>query len=241
MKILKYDLSNLSRQIWVRFREFIMLFLAVFCGFLAENYREQRQEEEVALGYLKSMLLDLERDSIQIDQMIRLTQSTYQYADSLRIELLRPEIKTNSLPAFRLLYKNFGFDDFAPNDGTIEQLKHSGSLRFIKEKEIVDALMDYQVAQLPLKIHESSMNALLNDVVKLRQNFDLIRMANRHSAEKIPLLKKDAETLNTFYERIEIWQMYMGRLEILQQNIRKKGQNLKQVILNFYPDIRLLT
>ena len=33
-----------GKKIWHYFFEFLMLFLAVFCGFIAENWREQLQE-----------------------------------------------------------------------------------------------------------------------------------------------------------------------------------------------------
>jgi hypothetical protein len=37
-----------GKKIWHYFYEFLMLFLAVFCGFLAENFREHHLEKERA-------------------------------------------------------------------------------------------------------------------------------------------------------------------------------------------------
>ena len=44
--------------------EFLMLFLAVFCGFLAENFRENIIEHKREMQYIKSMLADLSVDTI---------------------------------------------------------------------------------------------------------------------------------------------------------------------------------
>lgn len=229
--------SSLSLRIWSQFREFIMLFLAVFCGFLAENYREEQQEEEVALGYLKSMMLDLERDSVQLERMISLTKRTFANADSLKQELLTSRIETDCRPSYQWLFKTFGFDDFAPNDGTMEQLKHSGSLRFIKEKPIVDAIMNYQGSHTPLRVHEATMNNLLEEVVKLRQNFDLIQLHRTGFSARIPLLKNGKEDRNYFFERVEVWLLYLERLEVLQRNVVKEGTGLKMEILKHHPKI----
>ena len=45
------------------FFEFLMLFLAVFCGFLTENLREHRIEKDRALELAKSFYQELKSDS----------------------------------------------------------------------------------------------------------------------------------------------------------------------------------
>src|ERR1051326_1573946 len=42
--------------------EFLMLFLAVFAGFLAENQREHYVEHQREQQYMRSMIKDLEQD-----------------------------------------------------------------------------------------------------------------------------------------------------------------------------------
>jgi hypothetical protein len=54
--------ENLKKTIGNYFLEFLMLFLAVSLGFVAENYREQLVEEQNELHYMKSFL----HDSIRI-------------------------------------------------------------------------------------------------------------------------------------------------------------------------------
>ena len=43
-----------GKNFWHYFFEFFMLFLAVFCGFLVENYREHKVENERATELAKN-------------------------------------------------------------------------------------------------------------------------------------------------------------------------------------------
>jgi hypothetical protein len=48
-----------------------MLFLAVFCGFLAENQREHYVEHQRAKEYAKTLIEDLAADTTEILDVIR--------------------------------------------------------------------------------------------------------------------------------------------------------------------------
>src|ERR1041385_3358631 len=51
--------------------EFLMLFLAVFAGFLAENKREHIVEKNRARQFLQSMLVDVRTNIINLDSLIQ--------------------------------------------------------------------------------------------------------------------------------------------------------------------------
>ena len=56
--------THTARKKWTHyFWEFLMLFLAVFCGFLAENQREHMVEHQGKKTYIKSLITDLKGDS----------------------------------------------------------------------------------------------------------------------------------------------------------------------------------
>ena len=56
--------SHTARKKWTHyFWEFLMLFLAVFCGFLAENKREHIVENHRAKDYAHSLYFDLKDDT----------------------------------------------------------------------------------------------------------------------------------------------------------------------------------
>src|SRR6186997_1248567 len=52
------------------FFDFLMLFLAVYCGFLAENIRESRVEDERAEVLANNLYKEIIADSMVIQQMI---------------------------------------------------------------------------------------------------------------------------------------------------------------------------
>ena len=63
--------SHTARKKWVHyFWEFLMLFLAVFCGFLAENIREHRIEQHRAKQFALSLLNDLKEDTAALNMAI---------------------------------------------------------------------------------------------------------------------------------------------------------------------------
>ena len=57
--------SHRGRKKWTHyFWEFLMLFLAVFCGFLAEYQLEHRIESDREKVYIKNLYEDLRSDTV---------------------------------------------------------------------------------------------------------------------------------------------------------------------------------
>ena len=76
--------AHTERKKWTHYLwEFLMLFLAVFCGFLAENFREHRVEHQREKRYMQNLLQDLARDTTHILSQHRFQQRAVTYADSL--------------------------------------------------------------------------------------------------------------------------------------------------------------
>src|SRR5574339_1214053 len=63
--------SHTSRKKWTHyFWEFLMLFLAVFCGFLAEYQLEHKIEKDRAKQYVVSFYEDLKTDTTRLNEMM---------------------------------------------------------------------------------------------------------------------------------------------------------------------------
>src|SRR5882762_978324 len=68
MEVHKHPHHVTDKKKWSEyFLEFFMLFLAVFLGFLAENWREHIVEHERAHQFLESMMLDVRTNMINLD------------------------------------------------------------------------------------------------------------------------------------------------------------------------------
>src|SRR6188768_3713866 len=62
--------AHTQRKKWTHYLwEFLMLFLAVFCGFLAENQREHYIEHQREKQYMQSLLEDLQTDTATINRV----------------------------------------------------------------------------------------------------------------------------------------------------------------------------
>ena len=63
--------THTPRKKWTHYLwEFLMLFLAVFCGFLAEYQLEHKIEKERGLQYIRSFYNDLKTDTTEFVKLI---------------------------------------------------------------------------------------------------------------------------------------------------------------------------
>jgi hypothetical protein len=124
--------------------EFLMLFLAVFCGFLAENIREQSVERHREKQFIESFIEDLKTDTASIRQVLIFRQQKMERMDSLMFLFSTQQIKghENEIYFFgRTLIRSMRFQS---SDRTITQLKNSGSLRLIRNEQAADSMISYQ-------------------------------------------------------------------------------------------------
>ena len=137
--------SHTERKKWTHYLwEFLMLFLAVFCGFLAENEREHIVEHQREKVLMESMTKDLEADTAFFSQMILGITQYNLHIDSL-IPLLA---NTNDLDSrAREIYQQQVWINLyykaVYTDRTIEQLKNSGNFRLIRNTAVSDGIIAY--------------------------------------------------------------------------------------------------
>ena len=121
--------------------QFLMLFLAVFCGFLAEYQLEHKIEKDRAKEYASLLIEDLKSDSAYVDQLLLQENFKIKQADSL-LSLLNSEKAFND--NYKLVYhfNHVGtLIDFKPAfPVNFEQMKNSGSLRYIRNKKLTGQL-----------------------------------------------------------------------------------------------------
>jgi hypothetical protein len=147
--------THTARKKWTHYLwEFLMLFLAVFCGFLAENIREHAVERHREKQFIQSFIEDLKTDTASIRQILLFRQTKAERMDSLIHLLSTQQIKghENELYFFgRTLIRSMRFQS---SDRTITQLKNSGSLRLIRNEQAADSMISYQKLVDYLYIHQ---------------------------------------------------------------------------------------
>jgi hypothetical protein len=122
-----------------------MLFLAVFCGFLAENQREHYVEHKREKQFIRSLVDDLGRDTSKINRWLtilnydqnKIDSAIHQY--SIKKKLTGFEIAQIGKMGFSGTWSiNVVF-----TERTSSQLKNSGGMRLIRNKKVSDLTTDY--------------------------------------------------------------------------------------------------
>ena len=136
--------THTPRKKWTHyFWEFLMLFLAVFCGFLAEYKLEHTIEQNREKQFITTLIEDLKSDTAQLTQVITYKQLREKMIDSLIMNLSSPDQGKHGSDIYYYARNLTRPQYFFQNDRTIQQLKSSGSLRLIRNLAVSDSLMYY--------------------------------------------------------------------------------------------------
>jgi hypothetical protein len=220
--------THTSRKKWTHyFWEFLMLFLAVFCGFLAENFREHQTEHQREKEYAKALYDEFLADSVSFTGKIQARAEKEKDCD-----YLWSYIKDSSLtdlpkafyPAYTTVFYLINSYTFEPKDGVLNQLKSSGSLRYFKSTLLQKLFGDISVAINNVRYRNEQEYQFFANPIKpfmlkhydfkwsddLRKedsnayNFDLIRQYRKSNA----LIKANILNLSSF-DRGEATNMIM--------------------------------
>ena len=153
-----------------------MLFLAVFCGFMAENQREHFVERHRAKEYAKSLLSDLKEDTAEIAAGIRQNMFMILTFDSC-ISIGKKNIDKSTVPGQFYYYSRFSTNGYAIdwNRSTLTQLVQSGNLRYLKNKDIVGKINKYYALQGPIVGNNETDLLIRNKIVEIRSRLLAIK------------------------------------------------------------------
>src|SRR5688572_5048316 len=136
--------THTPRKKWSHyFWEFLMLFLAVFCGFLAENEREHMIENKRAKQLAKNLYKEIFADSISVQQKIAYRNKKEEectYFISYVKDSSLTTLSSRFYPAYTWAFIQTTQLLFEPNDGILNQLRNSGELRYFKNSELQAAI-----------------------------------------------------------------------------------------------------
>ena len=138
--------THTARKKWTHyFWEFLMLFLAVFCGFLAENQREHYIEHQREIQFINSFINDLEADTARLQEIITNRTFREERLDSLAVLLNSDSalFLTKDIYFLAVTLPRITLFQFSPSDGTMLQLKNSGGLRLIRKRAATDSIVKY--------------------------------------------------------------------------------------------------
>ena len=190
--------SHTERKKWTHyFWEFFMLFIAVTAGFFMENLREHYVERQRAHEFAGLLIADLKKDTLML------------VADIEQIDFVAPRIDT-----FRTLAQTKNINDYPggtwyyyarftswyfsynSNNATIEQLKSSGSLRYFKNKEVINAIAQYDRICRSIKELYNYEQPVINKTIELRN-----KIFNAAYFDSVMSFKIPGEIINSFKQK----------------------------------------
>jgi len=234
-KQLKNPADKTRKRKWGKYLlEFLMLFLAVFLGFLAENIREDKVESESEKVYMYSMLEDLKSDTTQLSIFRHLRIKRVEIVDSLVFLLSSADYSANLNDIYffgRSVSLNI---DFFPNDRTILQLKNSGGLRLVHNTVVSNSIMNYDQKmrslvflltqeQLQRMEYRKIASGIFNGIVfnSMIDNYDVIKKPINNPA----LFNSDATAINELINNAQ----YLKKVDM---NQIKKARELNSLAVD---------
>jgi hypothetical protein len=137
--------------------QFFMLFLAVFCGYLAEYQLEHKIETDREKQFVASLVYDLKDDVASLEEHTKSQRTVINMMDSLFTFINDPNLAAENGDAIYYIGRvGPRLPTFASNNKTFEQLKNSGGFRLIRKQEISNKIMSYY-NKLPM-LHQLENN-----------------------------------------------------------------------------------
>ena len=123
-----------------------MLFLAVFCGFLAEYQLEHTIEHQREKQYMQSFIYDLQSDIATLDLGFPLKDERIKAIDSVFIFFSHnPGAIEVPGSVIRQMRRTLWDRHYKRNSTTMDQLKNAGGLRLIRKNSVRDSIAAYDL------------------------------------------------------------------------------------------------
>ena len=221
--------AHTARKKWTHyFWEFIMLFLAVFCGFLAEYQLEHKIEKNRERQFINSLVNDIKSDTARLNTIIFNRTVRESRLDSLELLLNSPSPGNyaKDIYLFAVTAARTNIIRFITNDGTIQQLK-SGGLRLIRKHHVADSIAKYDVTIRFLSRQGELEETLINDYRETAPNifdariFDQMLDSNNNVSR---LLNGDPKLLAFTQKELQHWNYRMYSMKALNKAIRRDAR-----------------
>ena len=214
--------------------EFFMLFLAVFCGFLAENIRDHKVERQKEKEYIQSLVEDLKKDTSDLNSAIEACTQKQKGFDSLAVVCFSYNNTDSINREMYHLYFNYALN--RPNmffhKATIVQLKNSGGLRLIRKQLVMDSILEYDTFSEFVISQANVFENLFSNAYQLGWQLFNGKFIHRDpgigkrsyldSSRSLPLLSSDHRFINLYGNNINsLISIVRGYISLLEGSKQK--------------------
>ena len=243
MEVHKHPHDVTHKKKWGEYLlEFLMIFFAVFLGFLAENMREEIIEHSRAKEFAVGIVASLNADIAQFHMLRDFRIQKNKQKDSL-LEVLskspNPEYDSSlhRLISQGLLSRIY----YVPVDATWQEMKSTGAIRYIK-RGVADKLVEYYTYISELIKSETTEAAEIKDLTPtlftfLNADYQYARRSNKPftGLKKIRRLKEEPEARNLLFNWVlHFRDVSRNREQNDYERSLKQANNLLQLIEREY-------
>lgn len=222
------------------FWEFLMLFLAVFCGFMAEWRLEHVIEHSREKEFIISMIEDAQIDISNIERASKANNKNLLYVDSLATACYNYENgKSNDYEIYRL-YRHLlsSTEALKPTERTLLQLNNSGGMRLIRNKTSADMIIFYDGFEKDIKGQQEVANKLKYEFANASFEFFNFKYFNLgkdvNVSKEAKLLNNENIKLTQFANRIAIYGGVLAKYNIDLKQMNENAQKLINTLQNEY-------
>lgn len=239
--------TQTARKGWTNYVwEFFMLFLAVFCGFLAEWQLERTLEHHREKQFIRSLIEDLKRDTSQVRFYMRHNRFMLSYCDSVQHCVGDSDIFKNSNSFYTYSRELARFTRYYPTDRTIQQLKNAGNMRLIRNWNVSNSITDYDsktkfLAELDGQLNEQIIkySEFLIEFLDLssydKQNPEGSFMDNNIQTRGNPgYLTNDLKMAKMIYNQAFTLKMFLQAVESSADQLIANGKQLLDLLESEY-------
>jgi hypothetical protein len=221
--------------------EFLMLFLAVAAGFFAENLRDHYVEHTRAVEFAGSLLSDLKEDTAALGAAISFSALKINAVDSFYTLLERPREKWLDTLVYQYAGLAIKVKPYERSSDTYEQMKASGSLRYLKER-LTNQLDDYDVQgkrvqtreSIDLKYCDEILIPFLVHIIDKRPLYQL--QDGNEPTYPLVFLKADKETVALWINYMAIVKATRNRAMVEYIRMLEMAKKIIVTIESEYPE-----
>lgn len=228
-----------------------MLFLAVFCGFLAELRLEHYIEHQREKKYMITLLEDLKIDTARLQALKDITKIVAERRDSVK-KYLKPPVNTKHSAEYlresMLVVRLMGY---TYNDRTVDQLRSAGNYRLIRKKNVTDSLIKFDTRMRGTftknydNLYENRMRlmqmqtSILDGSIISRDLFDeksdfLTDSVRRLDLSLLKPITDDRHLLFTYYNSCLLLISFNEDVNAWADKMKESAENLIKLVENEY-------
>jgi hypothetical protein len=232
------DLHHKSKKFKEYFLEFLMIFLAVSLGFIAENLREHISDRSKEKEYIEAFVRNLQDDTARLKHVIAADSEQVNGTDSfLHLKHLPMNIDSNRkkfyYTAIRYFYNSATFKS---NDATLLQLKSTGDYRLIEKDHVADSLSKYDAGNESIYDQGDYYVTYFKEILSMLDEMTDITIygdttfikQNKYTGKPLPAITGDSIALRKLYNKVFDFRIITN--SYIQNNMQLQLENATRLI-----------